>query len=71
MNIKLYLLSFADISLIIASLFSDIDLDIKRSAAIIGIVVGILTTLKLWQDIKIRKLDRKIKEKKLEILDEE
>lgn len=77
MNIKLYILSLGDIALILTGVFSSVDEDIRIAAAVVGVAVGILTSLKLYQDIKIRKLDRKnkeldikIKERELELLNE-
>ncbi len=63
MNIKLYFLSISDIMLLVASAMFDGYL--RTIGLTIGIIVGILTIIKLWYDIKLGKLERKIKEKKL------
>ncbi len=55
MNLRLYTLSFADVVLIVASLFTDIDPILRSFGLLVGVIVGILTAMKLWQDFKIRK----------------
>lgn len=61
MNIKLYLTALADIGLILLATLAEIDLEIRIIAGSIGIVIGILTAIKFYFDISIKREERLMK----------
>jgi hypothetical protein len=60
-TLKLYLSAGFDLALIIVATLAEIDLEIRIVAGAVGVVLGILTSIKFIQDIKIKREDLKIK----------
>ena len=71
MNHKLYAVSIADIALIGFSIFAEIEFELRVVGLLIGLVVGVLTVLKLVTDLKIRRIEHKMKNIELRRKEEE
>lgn len=65
-QVKLYLNALFDIILILIATLSEVDLIIRIVAGVIGIILGILTSIKFWQDIQLKKVELRRKEFELD-----
>jgi len=72
-NPKLYSLAVSDIALITVSLILDFEPQLRLAGVLIGIVVGLVTLVKLvidikrgWDDARIKKIERLRKEEEFE-----
>lgn len=65
---KLYLNALLDVMLIMIATLSNLDLQIRIGAGIVGILLGLLTCVKFIQDIRLKYIETKRKKVELDIL---
>ena len=59
---RLYAISIGDILFLAFSVVADLDPYLRTGGLIVGIVVGIVTAMRMWQDFKVRRIEAKLKE---------
>lgn len=70
-QVKLYLYSGFDLCVLIIATLADIDVEIRILLGMVGIIVAILTAVKIVQQIRKDRIENKIKTLDLKLKEEE
>lgn len=70
-HVKLYLQCIFDIGVLLFASLADVDRDIRIAVGSVGIVLSVLTCIKVYQQVKQNALDNKIKKIDLRMKEEE
>lgn len=60
-NIKIYVQSFIDLCLLLVATLADLDMKIRIVTGLVGIVLSVMTCIKIGQQIRRNAIDNKIK----------
>lgn len=64
MNIsKLYVTALGDLALLMFTLLADIDPILRTLGLLVGLAVGIFTLVKLYHDIRLKRIEIELKKK--------
>jgi hypothetical protein len=71
MNLKLYLSSLLDVAILMVASLADLEMEIRVAVALVGVVLSIMTGIKLVQQIRHNAMENRIKEIELRRKEEE
>lgn len=70
-TVKLYASAVLDMMLILMATLADLDLEIRIAVGLAGLVLSVLTCIKFVHDIKLKRIDGKLKKLELDRKEED